>query len=313
MLRMRHQAEDVPGRVDDSGDVRDRTVRVLARGVAQHDLAAGLELVERALRRAYQHPRRASRGSRAPARRRSGTGSAPRPARRERRTSGRRTAARGSARRTPGRSPASQRIWKPLQMPSTGPPSAANRATARHHGREARDRAAAQVVAVGEAARAGRPPPTGGQRRSPHARRARPLRRGRSSASAASRSSFEPGKTTTATGAGASVIRDLLEDRRSRSSRSAGSRAVRDTSRSISARASAAPPRRPRDRSPGRRGASRRRSRGGRATPRTASPCGSRIPAFGRTSTVALIEDDLRVGRRTSSNAIPVIRSKAST
>ena len=29
---------------------------------------------------------------------------------------------------TPGSSPASQRIWKPLQMPSTGPPSAANAA-----------------------------------------------------------------------------------------------------------------------------------------------------------------------------------------
>jgi hypothetical protein len=33
-------------------------------------------------------------------------------------------------RRTPGRSPASQRIWKPLQMPRTRPPSAAKSATA---------------------------------------------------------------------------------------------------------------------------------------------------------------------------------------
>ena len=33
-------------------------------------------------------------------------------------------------RSTPGSSPASQRIWKPLQMPSTSPPSAANRVTA---------------------------------------------------------------------------------------------------------------------------------------------------------------------------------------
>ena len=32
--------------------------------------------------------------------------------------------------RAPGSSPASQRTWKPLQMPSTGPPSAAKRATA---------------------------------------------------------------------------------------------------------------------------------------------------------------------------------------
>jgi len=30
----------------------------------------------------------------------------------------------------PGSSPASVNTWKPLQMPTTGPPSAANRATA---------------------------------------------------------------------------------------------------------------------------------------------------------------------------------------
>ena len=30
------------------------------------------------------------------------------------------------ARSTPGSSPASHRIWNPLQIPSTGPPSAAN-------------------------------------------------------------------------------------------------------------------------------------------------------------------------------------------
>ena len=52
----------------------------------------------------------------------------------------------------PGSRPASQRTWKPLQMPSTGPPSRANSITRLHHRREARDRADAQVVAVGEAA-----------------------------------------------------------------------------------------------------------------------------------------------------------------
>jgi hypothetical protein len=31
--------------------------------------------------------------------------------------------------RTPGRSPASQRIWNPLQMPTTGPPAFAKAAT----------------------------------------------------------------------------------------------------------------------------------------------------------------------------------------
>ena len=52
----------------------------------------------------------------------------------------------------PGSRPASQRIWKPLQMPSTGPPSPAKRMTSLHHRREAGDGAGAQVVAVGEAA-----------------------------------------------------------------------------------------------------------------------------------------------------------------
>jgi hypothetical protein len=33
-------------------------------------------------------------------------------------------------RSAPGKSPASQRIWKPLQIPSTGPPSRANASTA---------------------------------------------------------------------------------------------------------------------------------------------------------------------------------------
>jgi hypothetical protein len=33
-------------------------------------------------------------------------------------------------RSVPGRRPASQRIWNPLQIPSTGPPSDANSATA---------------------------------------------------------------------------------------------------------------------------------------------------------------------------------------
>ena len=53
----------------------------------------------------------------------------------------------------PGSSPASSRTWKPLQMPSTGPPRSANARIARHDRREARHRAGAQVVAVGEAAR----------------------------------------------------------------------------------------------------------------------------------------------------------------
>ena len=46
----------------------------------------------------------------------------------------------------------SHRIWKPLQMPSTGMPAAGRVDDLGHHRREAGDRAAAQVVAVGEPA-----------------------------------------------------------------------------------------------------------------------------------------------------------------
>ena len=52
----------------------------------------------------------------------------------------------------PGSRPASQSTWKPLQIPSTRPPSRANVDHRLHHRREARDRADAQVVAVGEPA-----------------------------------------------------------------------------------------------------------------------------------------------------------------
>ena len=54
-------------------------------------------------------------------------------------------------RSTPGRSPASQRIWKPLQMPSTRPPPRRELRDCAHDRREPRDRAAAKVVAVREA------------------------------------------------------------------------------------------------------------------------------------------------------------------
>ena len=52
----------------------------------------------------------------------------------------------------PGRRCASVSTWKPLQIPTTGPPAAANSVTALHHRREARERARAQVVAVREPA-----------------------------------------------------------------------------------------------------------------------------------------------------------------
>ena len=52
----------------------------------------------------------------------------------------------------PGSSPASVRTWKPLQMPTTGPPGRAKRRHGLHDRRKAGQGTRAQVVAVGEAA-----------------------------------------------------------------------------------------------------------------------------------------------------------------
>ena len=60
---------------------------------------------------------------------------------------------RGVAHQHAGQEPASQRIWKPLQTPSTSPPLLGVGAHRIHDRRARRDRAAAQIVAVGEAAR----------------------------------------------------------------------------------------------------------------------------------------------------------------
>ena len=48
--------------------------------------------------------------------------------------------------------PASHRTWNPLQIPRTGLPRGGELADRRQHGREARDRPAAEVIAVGEPA-----------------------------------------------------------------------------------------------------------------------------------------------------------------
>src|SRR3990167_2374233 len=55
--------------------------------------------------------------------------------------------------RAPGRSLASQRIWKPLQEPSTRPPRATNSGSASTTGGPPRPGPRAEVVAVGEPAR----------------------------------------------------------------------------------------------------------------------------------------------------------------
>ena len=159
--------------------------------VPENDLPVLLELGEQFRRRRTSSRRRASRGSSAsgPVSHRAVNGvsqcSRPRAARR-----GTRTTATRSAAVRPGSSPASVRIWKPLQMPSTSPPVGGERRDRAHDRREARDRAAAEVVAVREAARQhdGRRPVGAARRRC--ARRAgrrhrgapaRVLRRGRRS------------------------------------------------------------------------------------------------------------------------------------
>ena len=116
------------------------------------------------------------------------------------------------------------------------------------------------------------------------------------SAQAASWSSFDPGKTTTATIGRGSLTRRRS---RSRSSRSAGSRAAARTSARPRRARSRRRPRRPRGRRPGRRGASPTAKPRCRSDSCTASPCGSRMPCFGRTRTVAFTGAP-RSGRRGS-------------
>jgi hypothetical protein len=133
VLRVRHQPDHVPRGVRDARDVARRTVRVLAGGVAEHDATLSLELVEHGLvgdeaalavldRQHEALPGRvpelkgvAVRSTRMP------TG----------RLTKRSRSLRSSA---PGSRRASHSTWNPLQIPSTGPPSAAKRATARMMG-----------------------------------------------------------------------------------------------------------------------------------------------------------------------------------
>ena len=168
------------------------------------------------------------------------------------------------------------------------------RATASMHRGEAGDRAAAEVVAVREPAgeHDGAVSAGSSSLRVPDAAARR--RRARRAPRAASRSSFEPGKDDHGdprpTRSRRSADLDLVAlDQRVREQLLAhpldlGPRLVRRRSR------------RPRGRRPGPRARRRRRSRAGAASSRTASPCGSRMPAFGRTRTVAFTRARPRVG-----------------
>ena len=123
VLGVRHQPDDPAVRRGDPGDVVHRAVRVRRRRSGRR--CGRRPPARRAWRRRRRSgPRRTSPGRRSPGpRERSGPGrggDSTRAAGRGRRSAG--PALRTSA---PGSRPASQRIWKPLQMPSTGRPRSA--------------------------------------------------------------------------------------------------------------------------------------------------------------------------------------------
>ena len=184
----------------------------------------------------------------------------------------------------PGSSPASHSTWKPLQMPSTSPPWRGEALDLGHDRREARERARAQVVAVGEAAGDDHrvdalqvvvAVPEQHRVADPRGRRA-----------ARRRSSHEPGNWMTP---------NFIEARpadRSRSPRRAGWRAAARTS------PAAAPGPRRRAR-PAARCArcARRRSRAPAAPARPPGPAGRGSPPSGRIRTRALTRHALQPGR----------------
>ena len=156
----------------------------------------------------------------------------------------------------------------------------------RHHRREAGDRPATEVVAVREAARQDDAADARGQPllpvpdedgfRAERAELPRP-RPGRRSS---------PGRRRRrSSGAARSRLRDLdlvALDQRVREQLLAHPLDLGTGGCRVA-------PRRPRGRPRGLPARSRRRSRGGEASPGPPRPCGSRIPCFGRTSTVAFI------------------------
>ena len=209
----------------------------------------------------------------------------------------------------PGSSPASVSTWKPLQMPTTGPPAAAKLGHGVHDRREAGDGARAQVVAVGEA--------TGHDDRvdaaaavGRRATAARPRRRGRATASThvelAVRAREEHDADRAAIRSPASATRGQR-------------RSSRPRSRGWSGTAGRA--RRPgRGRWPRRAASTRKRMALPTRTPRTPSkpsagsdrsmvaPCGSAIPGA-EVGPRRARRSSMRVMRRTRRRAVTAARS----
>ncbi len=161
-------------------------------------------------------------------------------------------------------------------MPSTGPPERGELGHRLHRGREARDRPGAQVVAVGEAARA--PPPRPRRRRSRSPCQISSASAKRRQASRASTSSQLPGKRRTP-----NLTRPRPPARPPRNPRSAGWRAAARTSRARApgprTSSSTSRPTCTSD-TPSKPSAAARAPRPG--------PDGSRMPSFGRISTRAV-------------------------
>ena len=152
MLGVGHEAEDVAALVADARDVGDGAVRVLARLVPEQDLTGRVELGDRlgvgepaAVAVLHGDRERLALGAAGGERAVGARDLEPDVAADERE----RLVLAERARKQP----ASVRIWKPLQIPSTRPPSPANSVDRLHDRREAGDRAAAEVVAVREPAR----------------------------------------------------------------------------------------------------------------------------------------------------------------
>jgi len=151
VLGVRHQPEHVPARIGDAGNVGDRAVRVLARCVAKCDLTVRLDLLEQvrvgepaALAVLDGDGQALSRLAAAEERRRLLDEDIDVPAdERERRVRAQRT------REEPGLAEDLEAVADPEHRAALVR-EACDRS---HRGSEARDRAAAQVVAVREAAR----------------------------------------------------------------------------------------------------------------------------------------------------------------
>ena len=270
VLGVRHQAEHVSRLVAHAGDVAHRAVAVLR--IAQHELARRLQLLVQLLVRVPAALAVLDRDRQLLAQLAAGGEGRCPPLDAE--PTSRQTNSRSRFRRsTPGSRPASQRIWKPLQIPSTGPPvgceapprpSPARSARSRRSGgsRRTRSRREARRRRSRAAARSRRATRARHRRRARRAPRRHPGRRS------------SPGRRAPRPSAGRSRAVDLdldALDQRVREQLLAHALDLRP--------ASCGSRRRARGRRAGRRARRRRRSRACAASPAPPPPVGRGCPA----------------------------------